>query len=326
MDATWTIVFVGCGGTFWCATPYLSALIRRFRFHQVVLIDPDVLTEANLERQWCNYPQMVGSPKVDIAAEALFTGDENVRLIRRQSKFIKETGLSLVRTFDDGSLLLFVVCTDNNESRMAVHDVARQLGADSIVCGCDGGGGQAYYGSRLLTYDWFTRHPDVAEPGGAPRVEIGCGGQTTYANALTGQLLCLAIEEYNKIQVSRDYMPAIKEFWWEVNRGGRFRAWETVVKAAEVPSEIVHMLEAPSEPTSLVEQESDAPIVVTAEMLAAASPLPTVVREALRDPQEEDYLDDDDLDELFEDEENDVTDEEAEDEEAEDEDDEEVAQ
>ncbi len=259
MDSTWTLVIVGCGGTLWCATPYLSALIRRFGFKKVILIDPDVLTAENLGRQWCNFGDSVGSSKVQLAATAL--GCSNATLV--QSTFWEATR----KVTTKGTKTLFLVCTDNNESRLEVSNYVMTFGGAIVLCGCDGGGGQAYWGANteLLHYDLVGHHPDLKDGGGEPRTEAGCGGQTTYANAITGQLLCMCIEDL--ADILRDPYVGAREFWWEKNKVGRFRAWQVHLSMPRSARLNPDLLAAFLERKREAGQEDGGPIVITPEML-----------------------------------------------------------
>lgn len=232
-----TYVFVGCGGTFWCGTPYLSNLMRRYKPIEVHMVDPDVLLEGNLDRQWTNRASAVLSCledhidcwKVDIAGEAFDYGGAIEDHTSKFEDWTAKDGL-------EGPVVV-VVNVDSNRSRLAIREWCRDRGTKEltamVVSGCDGGGGQAYWGvwgtpPHLRDHDWLPLHKDVeTEPDLVVRREHGCGGQTTFANALTGQLLGMSIE--NLTQYVETTPSDIQEYWWEINPAGRYRSWSLLV-------------------------------------------------------------------------------------------------
>lgn len=227
--------FVGCGGTFWCGTPYLSNLMRRYKPSKVRLVDPDALGDQNYDRQWSNFVHH-SKVKVDVAQEALgLVAGSNGNCIHHVVRF--EDWLHKDQL--EGPLVV-VVNVDSNRSRLAIREWCMDRGAGGlltamVVSGCDGGGGQAYWGMwgtppHLRDHDWLPLHEDVeTEPDLVVRPEHGCGGQTTFANALTGQLLGLAIE--NMTQYVEVPGSDLNEYWWERNQAGRFRSWSLLVKS-----------------------------------------------------------------------------------------------
>lgn len=252
----WGVDIVGCGGTFWCATPLLSALLKQMEPRRVRLFDPDVLEEKNLSRQWVNAeglvarPDLIGTPKVVLAAKAL----------GYKCELFKEC-FNLMTDLQDNHTLV-IVNVDNNRSRVLAWERMSSSPYDTVfvVSGCDGGGGQVYYGVRRVypsggvyaDYDWVDYHPDVQEdPGGEPRREMGCGGQTVYANAITGQLLGFTIMQSWERYTGGEGTP-VKEWCWDYNSAKRLRVQERIIVKAYVDEEGIPAAPTPPAPPVVV--------------------------------------------------------------------------
>jgi len=220
-NCTW--VFVGCGGTFYCAVPPLATLLRAHRPHLAVFVDPDKLEPQNLDRQWSNYNQYNAKLyKADMALRQTLPTDcpgdwyccvfpaERLKL--------------------NGPVLL-IVNTDNNDSRMDCRQWCLNHSAETamIVSGCDGAHGQVVWGlygqgptgewgepTGPACVDWLERHPDVDTDRAEDSRDGGCGGQTVYANALTAALLPLAIGNLAAYLKGESHP---KEYYWRIGRG-----------------------------------------------------------------------------------------------------------
>ena len=46
-------LYVGCGGTFWAAHPFLSQIWHKHKPAVTAFIDPDIIGPENADRQWC---------------------------------------------------------------------------------------------------------------------------------------------------------------------------------------------------------------------------------------------------------------------------------
>lgn len=113
-----SVVVVGAGGLGSPALQYLAAA----GVGTIGIVDDDVVSESNLQRQVIHRTDQVGRPKVETAAEFLrgLNPDVHVRAVR--SRLTPQNALDLLRPFDiilDGS--------DNFPTRYLVNDAAGLL-------------------------------------------------------------------------------------------------------------------------------------------------------------------------------------------------------
>ena len=222
-DYAW--VFVGCGGTFYAASPYLAVLVRRYCRRPIILFDPDTVEQENLDRQW---PWAeVGDSKVRIGSRALRIEDfvSIVDCFKADDSVLEEA--------TDGRPVLAIVNVDNNEARL---DVAAWLASRispgiMVVSGCEQTLGQCYAGlwdEGEAILDWRTLHPDVGDTTVAP--VNSCNIQTIQSNALTGVLVGMCIEEIARwLQYSQ--RKDVSEYYWDIDKEtGRVKMWELLVE------------------------------------------------------------------------------------------------
>lgn len=209
-------VFIGCGGTFYAASPYLSTLVRRYSRRAVVIIDPDDIEESNQDRQWPEH--LVGTTKVECADTALatFIAHDALKLVSR----FQEVGRHLDKV-TNGQPVLAIVNVDNDQTRL---DVARWLEnrvspGIMVVSGCERTHGQAYPGIWMdgePVYDWRNIHADVGEESSEP--VNPCQAQNIQANALTGTLVGMCIEDIAR-RLSDGTLNFVREYYWNVGEG-----------------------------------------------------------------------------------------------------------
>lgn len=231
------IVFVGCGGTFWTSSPYFSYLLQEIRPASVYAIDPDKLTEENLERQWCNYSDRnVGVAKATCAMREIALQDRTTCgvygvAVKKFQEWMNDVDAQ--EDLEDKPVLV-IVNVDNDEARLAVREWCQQRFRQTIMVmsGCDMNYGQVYYGvyqgagGLPAKHDWFDLHTDVgkrAEP--IQRDGVGCGAQSTLSNFMTGALFAPAIEE--AVQWFRDEwtVKTVGEWYWRRFEDGKLKAW-----------------------------------------------------------------------------------------------------
>jgi hypothetical protein len=184
-----TLVFVGCGGTFWAGANTFAALLRAYSVGNVICTDPDSVTRENQERQWT--AAGVGRPKAELAVETL------------------GRGTAISTNFQAGDLpfgvpVIVVTNPDNHDCRLGVaYALAARRGLGiQVVSGCELDHGEVYTGAwedGRIIHEWRYFHPDVtyADRGArpSPQDREACGGQDIRANSLTGMLVGLALEE-----------------------------------------------------------------------------------------------------------------------------------
>lgn len=225
-DYMW--VFVGCGGTFYAASPYLAVLAKRFCRRYPLLIDPDSIDidVGDSDRQWPGFP--AGQDKVEAAQNALFL-PAATKLV---CKFQADDPMLEAET--DGRPVLAIVNVDNDRARLDVADwlASRVSPGIMVVSGCERTFGQCYpgvwdQGEPIL--DWRTLHPDVGDTSTAPINP--CNLQDVRANALTGVLVGLCIENVAR-WLSDQSQEFLSEFYWDMDAvTSRIKMWEAVVKA-----------------------------------------------------------------------------------------------
>lgn len=229
-SATW--VFGGCGGTFYCAVPYLRVLLARYLPERVCCVDPDYLDHTNHTRQWpLESLKVPGDPKCLVASDALGAlGGWDFRAVNGA---ITTNGIHMVSEQAIGPMLL-VLNVDNNEARLAAREWCQIRAAyyptAMVVSGCDGTKGQAYWGLwvpppkthdgcrchgaiGVAVHDWLELHPDVEDQAVDQRTGA-CGGQTIFANAITGQMVGMAIEDLDRFLYDTSEDPQASEFYW----------------------------------------------------------------------------------------------------------------
>ncbi len=224
-DYVW--VFVGCGGTFYAASPYLAVLRGKYgETHKAIFIDPDSLSENNLVRQWPLY--CVGESKVSIAASVL--GEEDsLQMIERFS-----SRDSLVGKETSGKPVLAIVNVDNDDTRLQVAEWLDERVSPGImvVSGCERLNGQCYSGiwqDGKAILDWRKHHTDV---GGERDTGHRCNPQDVRANALTGVCVGMCIEDVARLLES-DYVGVAREFWWDIE-DDHLRMWHSYIPLGKV--------------------------------------------------------------------------------------------
>jgi hypothetical protein len=230
-EYTW--VFIGCGGTFYAASPYLAVLRERYGKTKAILIDPDTVESENYGRQWPGFQP--GSTKVSVASQILNEA-ESWQVVDSFSPMDEILGRET-----EGRPVIAVVNVDNDWTRL---DAAEWLASRSspgimIVSGCERLHGQCYPGIWMggeAIFDWREHHSDVGQVGlQANR----CNLQDVRANALTGVLVGMCIEDIAfRLQETRcDRIDEVLEFYWSVpsEHGiGSVRMWNTLAKCRKV--------------------------------------------------------------------------------------------
>ena len=229
-DYVW--VFVGCGGTFYAASSYLSVLCKRYCRGTMILVDPDIVGIDGQDRQWSGWNP--NQSKVEVAGYIL--DQDDLVPITLVSKF--DPADSLLCKHTEGKPVMAIVNVDNNEARL---DVARWL-ADRcsdgimIVSGCEKTFGQCYPGiwkDGEPVYDWRESHRDVVQ-GSSSSSDNPCNAQDVRANALTGVLVGMCIEDVAQKMTEGWY--TTREFYWKM-RNESLTMWSALVackKGAEV--------------------------------------------------------------------------------------------
>lgn len=203
-------VFIGCGGTFYAASPYLAVLAQRYCRRNLLIIDPDAVSIDNYNRQWPG--SKLGESKVGLAAHALCQYDAWQLICRF------DPNDHLLNDLTSGQPVLAIVNVDNDSTRLQVAAwlADRQSPGIMIVSGCERTSGQCYPGIWMdgePVCDWRDYHLEVGASPPAP--ECGCNLQDIQANALTGVLVGLCIEDI-AWRLENDSLTCVQEFYWEM--------------------------------------------------------------------------------------------------------------
>ncbi len=215
-EYTW--VFIGCGGTFYAASPYLAVLHQRYNVnqHKTFLYDPDVVAPNNWHRQWPG--TVVGASKIVLAAIALnLRSNERVCVEEVFDPNTPELAQAI-----EGRPVIAIVNVDNNATRLQVAEwlESRSSSGIMIVSGCEKDHGQCYPGiweDGEPVYDWRPWHEDVTT---AVVPTNPCDRQTIHANALTGVCVGSCIEDVVAHLGTDEPLHRITEFYWDYGQYG----------------------------------------------------------------------------------------------------------
>ncbi|WP_216896151.1 ThiF family adenylyltransferase [Nocardia alni] len=120
------VAVVGCGGT----GSAVAEQIARLGVQNLLLIDPDELSDSNVTRVYGSRLKDVGRPKVDVLADHLEDVFSTINIERLQSTItIEETAKTLV----DADVVFG--CTDDNAGRMVLSRLSTYFLVPVIDCG-----------------------------------------------------------------------------------------------------------------------------------------------------------------------------------------------
>lgn len=121
-----TVAVIGCGGTGSSVIEQLARLgVRRF-----LLIDPDKLSLSNVTRVYGSTPEMVGTRKVDVAADLIASISPDATVTCVDAMLTVEATARKLQAVD-----LVFGCTDDNAGRMVLSRIASYLLTPVIDCG-----------------------------------------------------------------------------------------------------------------------------------------------------------------------------------------------
>jgi hypothetical protein len=221
-DFVW--VFIGCGGTFYAASPYLAVLRRRYQGDSnTILIDHDEVIKGNYGRQWPGI--WGGTLKVTCAERSLVLGP--TQTVKLATMFSSADEILAKET--DGHPVLAIVSVDNDRTRIAVADwlASRMSTGIMVVSGCEKELGQCYSGVWMdgqSVHDWREHHKDVEDTGRAGLGMHRCNVQDVRANALTGVLVGMCIEDV-ALRLESNEWDEVYEFYWEMDSRQAVRMW-----------------------------------------------------------------------------------------------------
>lgn len=86
------VAVIGCGGL----GGYLIEQLARLGVGTLVVVDPDVFEEHNLNRQLLSSPADIGAPKVEVAAARVAAVNPAVEVVAHRAAFSRENGRALL--------------------------------------------------------------------------------------------------------------------------------------------------------------------------------------------------------------------------------------
>lgn len=122
-------VVIGCGGL----GGYIIEELARLGVGRLVLVDPDIFEEHNLNRQILASPALLGAPKVQAAAARVREINPAVAVIPRREAFSGENGRDILAGAD-----VVVDALDNLMTRVELARLCRELSIP-LVHGAIGG-------------------------------------------------------------------------------------------------------------------------------------------------------------------------------------------
>lgn len=123
------VVVVGAGGL---ASPVLTYLSRA-GVGNIKVIDYDLVSVTNLNRQFFYNESDIGKKKVFIAKSVLEQNNPDIKIIAIEEKLDKNNISDIIKGAD-----VVVDCVDNIETRLAVNSICINLGIPLIEAGVNG--------------------------------------------------------------------------------------------------------------------------------------------------------------------------------------------
>jgi len=210
-------IFAGCGGTFWTATPFLAALVRKYRPDLCAFVDPDFIEAGNLNRQWVNETEE--RAKATLARAAVMGPKEHAAIT--DIDFFPKCTVDHKECWKqfDGMDTVVITNVDSNQARLDIRRWCRGRPGFSamIVSGCDTDYGQVYWGAwkdQDAIYDFLPSHPDLEQA----RQPTDACGQNIMSNAQTGVFLGWALDDVMRGYADGCY-PFAREYYWKLKEG-----------------------------------------------------------------------------------------------------------
>ena len=226
----WVWVYVGCGGTFYMAAPFLAVQEARRQGGVSVLVDPDCIEDGNEDRQWPGW--VPGDAKVEAGRQALYLEEDRCAMVEK--RFLDS---DLAKYVGDRSVLA-IVNVDNNPTRVEVRNwlSMRHASGALLLSGCEDTMGQAYWGlwdQGKAVHDCLDVHFDVLSED-VTSVDK-CNLQTAIANQMTASCLAMAfLDLATCVEFLEQGLPVCpSEFHWA--SGGMWLETQKLTSLREVP-------------------------------------------------------------------------------------------
>lgn len=118
------VAIFGLGGV----GSYAAEAIARSGVGKILLVDNDVVSKSNINRQLCALQSTVGRKKVDVVAERLLDINPDI-IIERRYDFVLPENIS---SFDFSSLDYIIDAIDTVSAKLAIAESAQRLGVPMI--------------------------------------------------------------------------------------------------------------------------------------------------------------------------------------------------
>lgn len=118
------VAIFGLGGV----GSYAAEAIARSGVGKILLVDNDVVSKSNINRQLCALQSTVGRKKVDVVAERLLDINPDL-IIERRYDFVLPENIS---SFDFSSLDYIIDAIDTVSAKLAIAESAQRLGVPMI--------------------------------------------------------------------------------------------------------------------------------------------------------------------------------------------------
>ena len=149
------VLVIGAGGLGSPILLYLAAA----GVGTIGIMDDDVVSESNLQRQILYDSQCIGIPKVDIASQKLKTLNPYCHIIPLQQRLNQENALDIIKLYD-----VVVDATDNLLARYVINDACIACGKPFVygsICEFEGQVSVFNYQGGPSYRDLFEYHEDV---------------------------------------------------------------------------------------------------------------------------------------------------------------------
>lgn len=152
-----SVLVVGAGGLGSAVISYLAMS----GVGRIGVVEFDVVSESNLQRQILFCENDLGRSKGEIAVETITKKNRLCKATLYNQKFTYEEGLSIAKTYD-----VIVDCTDNYGARYAMDKVSKELGIPFVYGSAEQLQGQIStfnYGGAGSYRDLYPETPDSKE-------------------------------------------------------------------------------------------------------------------------------------------------------------------
>ncbi len=118
------VLVIGAGGLGSAVLPYIVGTGLK----KITVVESDILDITNLHRQVLYNVDELGLPKCALATQKLRKRNPFVEIVSVPERLTEENCLSLFKTHD-----LIIDCTDNQQTRFLIHDMAMKAKTDLIT-------------------------------------------------------------------------------------------------------------------------------------------------------------------------------------------------